>query len=725
MERLCHLIEHSIARKDWKPISLSQGGPKLSHICFADDLILFAEASVAQIQVIRRVLERFCVASGQKVSLEKSKIFFSENVSRDLGKLISDESGISSTRELGKYLGMPVLQRRINKDTFGDILEKMTTRLAGWKGRFLSLAGRVTLTKAVLSSIPVHTMSTIALPKSTLDGLDKVSRSFLWGSSVTQRKQQLISWKRVCKPRSEGGLGIRKAQDMNKALLSKLGWRLIQDHHSLWARIMRCKYRVQDVRDGAWTKVRSVCSSTWRSVALGMREVVSPGLSWVIGDGLEILFWMDKWLTNIPLAELLVQELPAGWKGMRARDLWRNGIGWDMEAIAPYISSYNRLQLQSVVLDDITGARDRISWGESQDGRFKVSTAYSFLTRDEAPRQDMKRFFDRVWSVTAPERVRLFLWLVAQQAIMTNQERHRRHLSTTSICQVCKGAEESIIHVLRDCPAMEGIWLRLVPVSKRRLFFEKSILEWLYVNLGEHGEVGGSVWSTVFALAIWWGWKWRCGNVFGEVGRCRDRLRFIKDLANEVSAAHLKLSGNTKEIVRVERQVSWRKPNEGWVKLNMDGASHGNPEEATAGGALRDEEGNWNGGFVLNIGICTAPLAELWGVYYGLYIAWERRVARLELEVDSEIVVGFLTSGISDSHPLSFLVRLCYGFLSRDWLVRVSHVYREANRLADGLANYAFSLPLGFHSFNFPPDIVNPILLEDANGVSRLRFVRL
>lgn len=64
-------------------------------------------------------------------------------------------------------------------------------------------------------------------------------------------------------------------------------------------------------------------------------------------------------------------------------------------------------------------------------------------------------------------------------------------------------------------------------------------------------------------------------------------------------------------------------------------------------------------------------------------------------------------------------------FLSRDWLVRVSHVYREANRLADGLANYAFSLPLGFYSFNLPPDIVNPILLEDANGVSMLRFVRL
>ena len=193
MERLCHLIERSIDNKQWKPISLSQGGPKLSHICFADDLILFAEASVMQIRVIRKVLETFCIASGQKISLEKSKIFFSGNVSRDLSKLISEESGIKATKDLGKYLGMPVLHKRINKDTFSELLEKVSSRLSGWKERTLSFAGRMTLTKAVLSSIPVHTMSSIALPQSTITRLDKASRSFLWGSTAEKRKQHLVS----------------------------------------------------------------------------------------------------------------------------------------------------------------------------------------------------------------------------------------------------------------------------------------------------------------------------------------------------------------------------------------------------------------------------------------------------------------------------------------------------------------------------------------------------
>lgn len=223
LERLCHMIERSIEKKEWKPISLSRGGPKLSHVCFADDLILFSEASVSQVRVIRKILEQFCVVSGQRVSLEKSKIFFSNNVSEDLAKQISDESGIQATHDLGKYLGMPILHKRINKDTFRDVVERVTSRLAGWKGRSLSLAGRITLTKSVITSIPVHTMSTIVLPKSTLARLDKLARDFIWGSTSKKKKQHLISWHRICLPKREGGLGIRSAEAMNKLWLRKLG----------------------------------------------------------------------------------------------------------------------------------------------------------------------------------------------------------------------------------------------------------------------------------------------------------------------------------------------------------------------------------------------------------------------------------------------------------------------------------------------------------------------
>ncbi|KAL9281726.1 putative ribonuclease H [Arabidopsis thaliana] len=298
-------------------------------------------------------------------------------------------------------------------------------------------------------------------------------------------------------------------------------------------------------------------------------------------------------------------------------------------------------------------------------------------------------------------------------------------MGDSRVCQVCKGGEETILHVLRDCPAMAGIWYRLVPPNKRYSFFTSSLLAWVYVNLGDDAEISGCAWASVFALGVWWSWKWRCANIFGDPGKCRDRTRFIREKAKESWDAHKVLRRGTARGNVEERMIAWSLPSVGWFKLNTDGASRGNPGLAATGGVVRDGAGNWVAGFALNIGICSAPLAELWGVYYGLHIAWERGITRLELEVDSKIVVGFLQTGIPDSHPLSFLVRLCYGFISRDWLVRISHVYREANRLADGLANYAFSLPLGLHVFNSVPDSIASFVFEDVNGPACPRTIRM
>ena len=303
--------------KRWKPIRLSRGGPQLSHICFADDLILFAEASVTQIRVIRKVLEKFCKASGQKVSLQKSKIFFSNNVSRGREERISRESGIASTKELGKYLGMPILQKRINKDTFGEVLEKVASRLAGWKKQTLSLAGRVTLTKSVLSSIPVHTMSTISMPVGILEKLDSLARSFVWGSG-----QHLVSWDKICKPKAAGGLGIRVSRDMNKALLAKVGWHLLHDTKSLWAKVLRSKYGVGDIHDTDWMVGSSSSSSTWKSVVMGIRKVVLVGHSWVTGNGRNIRFWTDSWIAGQPLMTEVIAGLPEGYEDITVRDMW-------------------------------------------------------------------------------------------------------------------------------------------------------------------------------------------------------------------------------------------------------------------------------------------------------------------------------------------------------------------------------------------------------------------
>lgn len=76
-----------------------------------------------------------------------------------------------------------------------------------------------------------------------------------------------------------------------------------------------------NIHDLSWMGVRRKGSSTWRNVALGLREVVSIGHSWVIGHGREIKFWTDRWLSNRPLTSATMEELPEGYKNVTARDM--------------------------------------------------------------------------------------------------------------------------------------------------------------------------------------------------------------------------------------------------------------------------------------------------------------------------------------------------------------------------------------------------------------------
>ena len=76
IEKLSQLISLVVSHNVWEPITLSTRGPKISHLYFVDDLVLFAKASVDQVQVIKGILDLFCKSFGQKVNLNKSCIFF-------------------------------------------------------------------------------------------------------------------------------------------------------------------------------------------------------------------------------------------------------------------------------------------------------------------------------------------------------------------------------------------------------------------------------------------------------------------------------------------------------------------------------------------------------------------------------------------------------------------------------------------------------------------------
>ena len=183
MEYLCHLIEEKCTTKAWKPVKASRSGPTFSHLFFADDLVLFATANVDNCSTINSVLQEFCFKFRMKVSVNKSRVFFSPNVEPDLKDCLASLLGFSLTSNLGKYLGFPLLHLGTRRHDFDFVLDRVKKKLAGWKANLLSMAGRVVLIQASSSAIPSYVMQNSLLPNRILNGINRVNRNFLWGST--------------------------------------------------------------------------------------------------------------------------------------------------------------------------------------------------------------------------------------------------------------------------------------------------------------------------------------------------------------------------------------------------------------------------------------------------------------------------------------------------------------------------------------------------------------
>lgn len=127
----------------------------------------------------------------------------------------------------------------------------------------------------------------------------------------------------------------------------------------------------------------------------------------------------------------------------------------------------------------------------------------------------------------------------------------------------------------------------------------------------------------------------------------------------------------------------------------------------------------------MNIGMCSITNAELWGMYQGLILAWNKGIRLVIVEVDSLCVKQLIQSQTPSTNASSSLVNGIWELLSRNWQVSVHHIYREANFAADFLATFVLSLPLGFHVLPIPPPGVDVYLCSDSSGGAFPRFVKL
>ena len=158
-------------------LQIARNCTAIHHLLFADDLLIFGKATVTVAASIKACLDKYCRWFCQVVNVSKSSIRFIKNSNPSKTDRISTIIPYSSNPSTSLYLGLPILMGNSKKRAFHGIIEKVQSRIEGWRAKTLSQAGRLVLIKSVATALPSYAMSSFLLPNSFCTELDRILRT--------------------------------------------------------------------------------------------------------------------------------------------------------------------------------------------------------------------------------------------------------------------------------------------------------------------------------------------------------------------------------------------------------------------------------------------------------------------------------------------------------------------------------------------------------------------
>ncbi|GJW69938.1 RNA-directed DNA polymerase, eukaryota, reverse transcriptase zinc-binding domain protein [Tanacetum coccineum] len=295
-----------------------------------------------------------------------------------------------ATERIG-YCFQPLLTKKITAADCKPLVEKVKSRILDWRNKALSYSGRLQLIASVLSAMQIDILG-------------------FW--EMTRGKAK-ISWKSICRPKEQGGLGIKNLQVWNEVLLIKQLWNVIAKKDTLWVKWVNS----ENLKGKSiWVVTAKANSSAgWKEI-LTLRDKVRKHILWKIGDGMSINTWYDNWCSIGPICDIVtsreiyearlnidttISELANKYEGN-----WPEG--WNIEY--PILNQTGMIRRQD-------GEKDKVVWVDrnGKESIFSVKQVWKDITFDET-RVD---WYKIVWFEKNIPRHAFVLWMVVQNRLST------------------------------------------------------------------------------------------------------------------------------------------------------------------------------------------------------------------------------------------------------------------------------------------------------------------
>ena len=191
MNVLSHILKKAARQNGFKFHSQCKS-TKLTHLSFADDLLIFIDGSIGSVQHVLQVLKEFEQRSGLAISMQKTSFFASGMTEPELAS-IQASTGMTLGSLPFRYLGVPLNSRKLTLSNCEPLFQQVKSRFSSWSVKTLSFSGRLLLIKTVIAGITTFWCSAFILPKACINRINSLCSMFLWKGQLDGHNTARVS----------------------------------------------------------------------------------------------------------------------------------------------------------------------------------------------------------------------------------------------------------------------------------------------------------------------------------------------------------------------------------------------------------------------------------------------------------------------------------------------------------------------------------------------------